>query len=138
MQNRATTSPPALLVVDSDARVRAAVTALLKVAFPALCVVEATNTKEALDAVRTTTFGVILVDAAQSSPRPNSSLIAHLRMTTDSIIIAMATRSHHRSAAQEAGAHEFISKAASTDILLPIINWAYGDSSLPKPTTRLG
>lgn len=135
MQNRATTSPGALLVVDGDARVRAAVTALLKVAHPALSVVEATNSTEALEFVRTTSFGVILVDALQSSPGPNSSLIAHLRMTTDSIIIAMATRSHHRSAAHEAGAHEFISKSASADILLPVISWAYGNRAMPKPTT---
>jgi DNA-binding NarL/FixJ family response regulator len=135
VQDLAITSA-ALLMIDGDARVRAAITALLKVALPALPVVEAANAPEALELVRTRSFGVILVDAVQPSPGSDASLISYLRRTTGSIIIATGTRRHHRSAAHEAGAHEFISKAASADILLPIIQWAGENGMVPKPASN--
>lgn len=108
---------PRILVVDNDARVRAALCALIGSA-PGLSVAgEAASPTGALEAVEALHPEVVVLDLLLPSAEDGLGVLKHLA-ASGKPVVALTIREELRTQAMAAGAVAFVEKYAGPDVLL--------------------
>ena len=108
-----------VMVVDSDRRVRTALTQLLKATHPRVAVVETADATTALDTARSASFDLVLVDMGLPDLDGSCSLIRQL--AGDHHVVALSVRQEHAQHALAAGALDFVEKTSSEKLLQAVM-----------------
>lgn len=125
---RALAPPPDLpirvLIVDDDARVRAAIRATIDLERDLLVVGDAADQTSALAAAAATDPTIALVDVLLPDDAAGLALVRALSQRSGWSVVAMSVRSALRHPALDAGAVDFVEKGDDIDILLQSIRAA--------------
>ncbi len=112
-----------VLVVDNDARVRAALCALIG-SSPGLSVAgEASSTSAAYEAEARLCPDVVILDILLPTAQDGLAVLRHLA-ATGRVVVALSIREGLRTAALGAGAAAFVEKYAGPDVLLETLREA--------------
>jgi DNA-binding NtrC family response regulator len=124
-----------VLVVDDDARVRAAIGQTIALEIDLLMVAGATNAAEAMALAQSAKPPVALVDVLLPDATTGLALVRHLAQRQGCAVVAMSVGGGLRSVALAAGAIAFVEKGADIDALLHAIRTAYVIAPRPPPVT---
>jgi DNA-binding NarL/FixJ family response regulator len=113
-----------LLVVDDDARVRAAIGRTIALEDDLVIVAEAANAKTALALAAGADISVALVDVLLPDAVTGLALVRSLNQKPGCAVVAMSARGGIRAAALAAGAVAFLEKGGDIDGVLAAIRVA--------------
>jgi two-component system, NarL family, invasion response regulator UvrY len=112
-----------ILIADDHAIVRKGLIQLLREGFPAVSIFEATNSAEAIETARKTTFDVILLDISMPG-RNGMETLKQLRadgVKAPVLMLSMHPEDQYAIRSLKAGASGFINKETATEELLTAI-----------------
>ena len=110
---------PSIMVVDSDRRVRTALTRLMKATHPQVAVVETADVSTALVQAQSTSFDLVLVDMGLPDLEASCALIRQL--TRNQHVVALSVSQDDARHAIAAGALDFVEKATSSESFLQAV-----------------
>jgi DNA-binding NarL/FixJ family response regulator len=117
-----------ILIVDQHALVRKGICALLQAQADFSVLAEAGSYAEVIEALRAHRFDVVIADIAMGGPVPGRDsigLIAHVRAVQPQarvIVLTMHTENAYASRALKAGAHGYVTKDVSPELLISAIH----------------
>jgi two-component system response regulator DesR len=125
MSSPSAPAPPiGLLVVDDDARVRAAIRQMIAGETDLLIVAEAADTPTASALARRTNPSIALVDVLVPDEASGLSLVGELSRRGGCAVVAMSVRGSLRRAALAAGAVAFVEKDGDVENILSVLRAA--------------
>jgi DNA-binding NarL/FixJ family response regulator len=116
--------PIRLLVVDDDARVRAAIGRTIALEEDLVVVADAADATSALALANCTDPSVALVDVLLPDERTGLDLVRRLTSRPGCAVVAMSVRGGIRHAALAAGAVSFVEKGSDIDAILSAVRAA--------------